>query len=240
MRKSVFFLVVLSVFALFCSESAAGKKRHAPARGLAQKKQNAAADRHDLTRLENREALKTFIANGLLVGIVSNAFYDIGLDLGEKDPLHRNLYRYARPWTKAFLDSELGTAHAIFGKQRFVITSLVRTREYQRRLCRSNGNAICGVLSWKRSSHLTGATVDISRAGLPRQVDQWLQRRLETLQRQEKIIFVKERRQRCYHVMVLPAYAKSVGSVIAKRDTAEQHRKKKSPKRRPHRRKTRH
>ena len=177
-------------------------------RGWAQKRQNAAADRHDLTRLEDRSELQGFIDKGLLVEIVSTDAYVIDETLGEMDPDHRRLYRYARPWTKAFLDREVGDAHDRFGT-RYVITSLVRTREYQKKLCRSNGNAICGGTGWKQSSHLTGATVDISRVGMSRKEEAWWRRRLNALQDAGKIVYVPERRQYCFHIMVDPSYTAS-------------------------------
>ncbi len=182
-------------------------------RGWAQKRQNAAADRHDLTRLEDRSELQGFIDKGLLVEIVSTDAYVIDETLGEMDPDHRRLYRYARPWTKAFLDREVGDAHDRFGT-RYVITSLVRTREYQKKLCRSNGNAICGGTGWKQSSHLTGATVDISRVRMSRKEEAWWRRRLNALQDAGKIVYVPERRQYCFHIMVVPAYSATDKTIV--------------------------
>lgn len=173
------------------------------ARGRAQKRQNAVADRHDLTRIRDRDQLKKFVDSGLLVPLYDTNAYVISDELGEKDPGHRSLYKHARPYTKVFLDDILGEAHRKFGS-RYTITSLVRTVEYQRRLCKSNGNAICGIRGWKRSSHLTGATVDISYVGMSSKERRWFRKKLNRLQAAGRIIYVREISQACFHIMVLP------------------------------------
>lgn len=175
----------------------------ASARGRAQKRQNAIADRHDLTRIRDRDQLEKFVDAGLLVPLYDTVAYVISDELGEKDPGHRFLYKHARPYTKAFLDDVLGEAHRTFGS-RYTITSLVRTVEYQRKLCKSNGNAICGVRGWKRSSHLTGASVDISYVGMSAKERRWFRKKLNRLQAAGKIIYVREISQACFHIMALP------------------------------------
>ncbi len=215
MRNIPCFLVLLALFAPIPTE--------AHPRGYLQKLQNDAADRYDLSRLETLDDLRAFVDAGRLVSVGDTDAYAIDQTLAEMDPEHRDLYRHARPWTKAFLDHELGAAHDAFGT-RYVITSLVRTQAYQRRLCHSNGNAICGASGWKRSSHLTGATVDISRIGLSRKEDAWIRRRLNTLASQGKVIYIQEYGQYCFHVMVLPSYAKA-GKVRPAAQHARRHRK---------------
>ena len=183
------------------SEAAAGKRK-----GLAQKRQNLAADADGLTRLKDAAQLARFIRKGLLVEVVDADAYALDPDIGSHDPSRQGLYRYARPWTKAFLDKELAAAPRPEGF-RFKITSLVRTQAYQDALCRGgDGAPVCGKRWWERSSHLTGATVDISKEGMPVAVRAWLKKRLAKLQKQGKVIAVEERG--CFHVMVLPKYEK--------------------------------
>ncbi len=229
MRKFICMLALLAFLGSLTVDA------HARPRGWAQKRQNAAADRHDLTRLEDRSELQRFVDKGLLVEIASTDAYVIDDTLGEKDPDHRRLYRYARPWTKSFLDREIGAAHDMFGT-RYVITSLVRTRAYQKKLCRSNGNAICGAAGWRQSSHLTGATVDISRVGLSRKEEAWLRSHLNALQDAGKILYIPERSQYCFHIMVLPSYGASSKASPGTHGTAKAskhaHHKKKHVKKR--------
>jgi uncharacterized protein YcbK (DUF882 family) len=197
MRKFISTLVLLA-FLLFPNTAA-------DARGRAQKRQNAAADKHDLTRIKNRDQLRKFIDAGLLVLVDDTDAYVISDELGEKDPKHRRLYKHARQYTKDFLDDLLSEAHRKFGS-RYVVTSLVRTVDYQRKLCRSNGNAICGSRGWKRSSHLTGAAVDISYVGMSKKERKWFRKELKRLQADGKIIYIREFSQACFHIMVLPNY----------------------------------
>ncbi len=194
MRKLICCFVLLAIFFPF---DASARNRSA------QKIQNAVADRYELTRLADSVQLSAFIASGRLVPIRATDAYVISGSLGEMDPAQRRLYAHARPYTKRFLDDVLGEAHQKFGS-RYVITSLVRTIEYQRKLCRANGNAICGLRGWKRSSHLTGASVDISYLRLSALERRWLLKRLRALARARRIAFVREVNQACFHVMVFP------------------------------------
>ncbi len=169
-----------------------------------QQRQNRIADRYDLTRLRRREDLERFIKAGLLVRIDDSAAYDLDKDIGSMDPGHADLYRYARPWVKRFLDETLSEGLRETD-QRFKITSLVRTEAYQRRLSRRNGNAIHGRIWWKQSSHLTGSTVDISYKDLHPKTVEWLARSLRLLERRGRVEATEERGdQACFHVMVFP------------------------------------
>src|SRR5882672_11346755 len=80
-----------------------------------QKRQNAEADRLHLERFRDRAALERAIRAWTLVKIVPTAAYELDPDIGSADPGHEELYAYARPWVKAFLDRELGAAHAVTG-----------------------------------------------------------------------------------------------------------------------------
>jgi hypothetical protein len=189
--------------------------------GYMQILQNDLADRYRLPRFKNLDQLKAFIKAGMLVKVVNTDAYILDPTFGEKDPDHRELYAHVQPWTKAFLDRELGTAHEKFGT-RYVITSLVRTQKYQDLLCglhgRRNVNAICGGHGWKRSAHLTGAVVDIGRLGLTAEEQTWMRRRLNVLRSHGKLVYIPEGGQQyCFHIMVLPSYDREAVSKQAKR-----------------------
>lgn len=199
-------VIPAALIALFLLPADAHAKR-ASLKGsvVSQKRQNLAADRHRLSRLRDLGDLKRFVRKGLLVPVEDTDAYVIGPGLGCMDPDHAAWYRHARPWTKTFLDRELGAAHRETG-ERFRVTSLVRTRAYQRKLVRSGANAISGRKWWMRSSHLTGATVDISYKDMSKKAQRWLDKRLLALERRGLVEATKERRSYCYHVMVFPKY----------------------------------
>lgn len=168
-------------------------------------RENAVADRHDLTRIRDLAQLRRFIDAGLLVPIGSTAAYEIDAELGEDDPANAALYAHARPWTRTFLDEVLAEGHRLHG-DRFLITSLTRTQAYQRQLRRHNRAAASGRTPAERSSHLTGATVDIRSTNLSPEGLAWLRRRLAELERRGAIQATEERYNGCFHVMVFPDY----------------------------------
>lgn len=212
--KYLSLLIATAVILCSVSEAEAGRKRKrrtrcggAPAalRGgeEAQKRHNRAATDDDLSRLENRDDLVRFIDEGLLVEIGDTKSYYLDA-IGGHDKGHARLYRHARPWTKRFLDREMKSLRAATGV-RAKVTSLVRTDAYQEKICRAgNGAAICGDAWWEQSLHLTGATVDISKAGMSCKALKWMRKRLVRLQGQGLVAAIEERG--AFHVFVRKAY----------------------------------
>lgn len=164
---------------------------------------NLGADADGLSRIEDRAQLRDFIEAGLLVPIGGTASYRLET-VGGHDSGHAHLYAHARPWTRRFLDAELGTLRRTFGL-RAKVTSLVRTADYQRTLCRSgNAAAICGGAWWQQSLHLTGATVDISKEGMSKGAKAWMRKRLRALQKRGLVGAIEE--HGAFHVFVRKAY----------------------------------
>lgn len=198
-------LVFLPLIALFSATAEARPHR------FMQALQNELADHYHLPRFRDIGQLRASINSGKLVKVEETDAYSFDPTFGERDPEHRQLYAHVQPWTKAFLDRELGAAHAKFGT-RYVITSMVRTQQYQDMLCgkrsgRRNANAICGARGWQRSAHLTGATVDIGRLGLSDTEQDWIRHRLNMLLLRGKLVYIAEAGQQyCFHIMVLPSY----------------------------------
>ncbi len=89
------------------------------------------------------------------------------------------------------------------GQNFFVVTSLTRTEADQNRLRRVNVNA-----SSNDSSHSFGSAIDISyvRFNHKKQPNQKLEKQLEDVlkqfQKSGKIYFVKERINKCFHIIV--------------------------------------
>jgi hypothetical protein len=88
------------------------------------------------------------------------------------------------------------------------VSSAVRTVEYQKRLERTNGNAAAAEGDVV-SPHLSGATVDIAKAGLTRQELVWMRRQLSGLEQAGKIDVEEEFEQSCFHITVYKSYAPS-------------------------------
>ena len=213
---NLFALFSLCICLLFPAQAAANGRRYKRSGASSalrdtrakQKQQNRAANRYDLSRIEDRSELEKFIAMAgprRLVAVSDTDSYYLDPDIGYLDPGYEHLYRHARVWVKLFLDTELTEARRVTG-DRFKIASLVRPRSYQEKLSRRKSGAIFGKRWWEQSSHMTGATVDISFKGLSVAGQRWLRQRLKKLQAQGQIIAVEERYSGHFHVMVLPSY----------------------------------
>jgi hypothetical protein len=122
-------------------------------------------------------------------------------------------YRYLRPWAKTFLDRLSREFYATF-HQDLRVTSLIRTVAWQRTLLRRNSNAADATGSY-RSSHLTGATLDISKHSMRPQAQAWMRQVLYGLARSGYLYAVEEFEQPCFHVMVYPTYQDYVSKITA-------------------------
>lgn len=163
----------------------------------------AAVERFNLTRLRDQEQLRIFIEARILVRVPNRrAGFILNDRVGYHATKNRHLYGYARPYTSRFI-RRLGAQFALrFPGRHFVVTSLVRTCMYQRRLARGNGNAT----TCEKSSHVTGTTIDIRWSDLSRMERRWMEGSLLTLERRGLIQATKENGQPVYHVMVYPHY----------------------------------
>ena len=173
----------------------------APLRGSYESlvRQNEISENADsLERIQDDDDLADRIASGMLVPVPVSAALAINGSL----PDNR---RYCRPWTASFL-SDLARAHAAQFHAPLLVTSAVRTVEYQKQLERVNGNAAAaeGDIA---SPHLTGATIDIAKDGLSRDEIAWMRRRLLALQVAGKIDVEEEFQQACFHITVYKSYA---------------------------------
>src|SRR5690606_18914885 len=89
-------------------------------------------------------------------------------------------------------------------KKTFTVTSVTRTLDDQQRLARVNSNAVTN----KLSSHNYGCSFDISYIRFNRKkapnarLEKMLQDILTRMQREGKIYFIKEYREKCFHVTV--------------------------------------
>lgn len=162
------------------------------------RRENAAADRERLSRMRNRGMVDRFVRARLLVPVAA------------RGPAHRvegvpQWLRVARPWTRLFI-AQLGDAMVeLFGTP-LKVTSLTRTVGVQRSLAAWNGNA-APALGPTRSTHLTGASVDLSKVPHSEAELQWLRVVLRRLTRRGLVSAIEEFAQPHFHVMVFRRYA---------------------------------
>jgi hypothetical protein len=160
-------------------------------------RQNEKLSAEGLERIEDEDDLATRIADGLLVPVPESAALTVNPNL---PPNHR----YCRPWTARFL-RDLSAAHEALFHRPLDVSSAVRPETYQKRLMRTNGNA-APAEGDVVSPHMTGATIDIAKAGLTRAEIGWMRNRLLALQAEGKVDVEEEFRQACFHITVYKSY----------------------------------
>jgi hypothetical protein len=161
-------------------------------------RQNERSQADDLERIEDDADLADRIARGALVPVPESAALAVNSSLpGDR--------RYCRPWTATFL-TDLSRAHDAQFHRPLIVSSAVRTVEYQRHLMRRNRNAAAAEGDIV-SPHLTGATIDIAKSGLSRREMAWMRDKLLVLQNRGLIDVEEEFRQSCFHITVYKDYA---------------------------------
>jgi hypothetical protein len=160
-------------------------------------RQNERSEEEALERIEDEDDLQDRIARGMLVRVPESEALSVNTALPEDR-------RYCRPWTADFL-ADISRAHQIQFHRPLVVSSAVRTVEYQKRLMRTNHNA-ADAEGDIVSPHLTGATIDIAKSGLTRGEMQWMRAELLAYQNAGVIDVEEEFRQRCFHITVYKNY----------------------------------
>jgi len=163
--------------------------------------QNDRADNDDLSRIKDTAMLRRFVDSGYLVSVPASTRYYYVHNVSSQ-------FRYTRPWTRMFVTRLSQQFYSKFG-HRLRVTSLVRTEGSQRRLARRNRNAADAVGD-SRSSHLTGATVDISKRLMSRTEQEWMRQVLYSLREQGYVYAIEEFAQPTFHIMVYRSYPKYI------------------------------
>ncbi len=169
--------------------------------------QNQRADRDDLSRMKNVAMVQRFARANLLVRVPSQTKYYYTRYIPAK-------YSYLRPWSKLFLDRLSSQYYRRF-KKKLRVTSLVRTIALQSSLQKRNGNAAASY-GPRRSSHLTGATLDISKRGMSAAEISWMRRVLHSLKQAGYLYAVEEFKQPTFHIMVYKNYPDYVAKLQAR------------------------
>lgn len=169
--------------------------------------ENRIADEFGLARFKDLDEIRAHVKDGRLVPIKNDGPVSVDAQLGELDPDNAALYAHARPWVKEFL-RDLATDAAMPSGAKLRVTSLSRTEAYQKKLRRRTAVAASGTTPQRRSSHLTGSTVDISTKDMPPAVQAWLRKKLADMERRGLVQATEEKwGALCFHVMVRPDYA---------------------------------
>ncbi len=122
-------------------------------------------------------------------------------------------FRYLRPWARLFLTRLGRQFHDRFGS-RLRVTGLIRTVHYQRRLDVRNANA-APASGDDASTHLTGATLDISKRFMTQAEQRWTRRVLAQLRSRGVLYAIEEFYQPCFHVMVYKDYGDYVKEITS-------------------------
>ena len=173
-----------------------------------QKIQNAKADADHLSRMENDEMTERWRRLQLLepIPVKTSSFYIHDIPVSG---------RFLRPWAKLFLTRLSSQFRKRFGKP-LRITSLLRTAEHQRQLARRNGNAAEST-GPKRSAHLTGASIDISKKGMTGSERAWIRNVLTHVRDKGHIFAIEEFQQPNFHILVYRSYDEYVAELTARR-----------------------
>lgn len=155
-----------------------------------------AAEHNGFGLIESENQFKKLIDEQKLVLVNEGAGYEV-MPLTHSHP-------YITPYSKIIL-KELGIAFQTLTDKEsfFTITSVTRTPEQQKSLRKRNRNATSGI-----SSHSYGASFDISyiringKKRFSRTTQKKLEEILDEFQKADKIFYIKERKQSCYHVTV--------------------------------------
>lgn len=193
MKKLIFVLLTLLVSSLssasYADVSLKGSKK-------AMASENWAVDRLNLTRIRNDRHLKWFKANKRLVPIPSTRCLRV-------DPRLKAKYRYVRPMTRTFLLQLSNRYCKQFPGAKLQVNSAVRTIKYQEKLKKHNKNAARGDNPLSRSSHLAGATIDITKLNLSKSQLRWMRKRLKLNEKVGRAYVTEEHGQPVFHIMVL-------------------------------------
>lgn len=193
--------VLCLVLTLLVSLANVGETQIASLRGSrsAMIAENRMADRENLDRFKDSRHVRKFRSSGLLQSLPNNNHVRI-------DSRLVSYRRYVRPWTRHLI-LDVGAEHHRCFARKFQVNSAVRTVEAQQAIRKKNRNAALatGPLA---SSHLTGATIDITKKGMSAAQIRWMRARLLRLEGSGLLLVTEEYNQAVFHIMVSRRYSK--------------------------------
>jgi hypothetical protein len=160
--------------------------------------QNAEINRLELPRIQNDDELQALKDSGALLPIRPSETLRF-------DPRLDPTRRYARPWTRDFVE-DVGQAYYNRFHQQIQVNSAVRTVKVQKKLRRHNRNA-APADGDTASSHLAGVTVDLQRRGMTKEQVRWMEHYLFYMKALGLVEPEEERHQWVFHIMVSGHYS---------------------------------
>lgn len=169
------------------------------------RRENLIANLQNLVRIKDDKTLEEMKKKGELIPIPKIAKFDDKLD--EK-------WQWVLPEAGSYWERIGIEFIERFGRM-FQINSAVRTIFRQLEIMKTNFNA-AAISGEKMSTHLTGATVDISKIGLGKEELNWLRRRFVSDEESGFLEATEENMQLCFHVMVFRTYTEKKSLVQTK------------------------
>lgn len=160
-----------------------------------QQRQYAVALHYDMIHIVDDAHLEEMVSSGQLVKIPDT----VGIKTDERLP--ENL-RYVLPHVADYLIILGRDFYNKFGTE-IQINSAVRTIAYQIGLRGRNRNA-APVVGERRTSHTTGATIDIAKLPLTKEQLTWIRNHLVAKEINFMMEATEEHRQAVFHVMIFP------------------------------------
>ncbi len=155
-----------------------------------------AARKSGIAPLKNAAHINSYVGKKKLQSVLANRGYKIAR-LTHSRP-------YLTPRANNMLKLIGRTFYTKSKKSTFTVTSVTRTLGDQKRLARVNNNAV----TTKLSAHNYGCSFDISyirfngRRATNARLEKMLESILKQLQKEGKLYFIKEYREKCFHVTV--------------------------------------
>ena len=161
--------------------------------------QNKIADEQKLPRVSSDKELEQLKKSGVLIQIPE--WFRIDPRLDQK-------WRWVLPETAKFLD-DFGVDFINHFGRYFKTTSAIRTTVRQLEIAKEgNPNAELPMEGPRRTSHTTGATIDISKIDMNEDELAWTRKELLRLEKLQVIEATEEdSQQKCFHIMVFKTYA---------------------------------
>ena len=225
LKETDMFFAILVLFSVATLEGA-------PKRLTIPELQNTLADREGLKRYKNQTEVERATARGELVRIRNTRFVDI-----DDIPEWRQV---CLPRTRDFVQD--------FGKSYekgntggdVVVNSATRPATTQRGIAQGGNRNAAPTTGRNRSSHLTGATLDLAKLKMTPRGIRWSRKWLDRLQKKGFVVYRSERRQAVFHVFVTNKYTKGVlPNMIAAEKKPKDVKKPKPTKPKPARKHTR-
>lgn len=161
--------------------------------------ENAAADRDNLSRIQNNAELQKMKDKAYLMPLPQNDTITI-------DPRLPEQLRWCRYWTREFL-LDVGEAFYKKFKHPLQINSAVRTADHQLNLSRAGNHNAAPSSGPLTSTHLTGATIDIGKLPMSEDEIEWMRKELLQLEDRGLIDATEEYNQMVFHIMVHKSYS---------------------------------